>query len=132
MNLLQEESELEEIVRLVGIDALGTRDRLKLETARSIREDYLHQNAFHEVDTYTSLEKQLMLLRLILKFYEMGQKAIESDIDLEKLFRLPVRESIGRFKYIPENECGERFEVVKNQIEEQVTRLIEEGGFEYA
>lgn len=131
MNLLQEESELEEIVRLVGIDALSAKDRLKLETARSIREDYLHQNAFHEIDTYTSLEKQQLMLKLILKFYEMGQKGLESDIDLDKLFRLPVRESIGRFKYTPENECKERFNQVMNEIEEQVTRLIDDGGYDY-
>ena len=108
MNMLQEESELEEIVRLVGIDALSYKDRLTLEATRSIREDYLHQNAFHEVDTYTSPAKQAMLLRLIIGYYEKSLDALSKDASFNKLAALPVREDIGRFKYTEEDKCAER------------------------
>ena len=110
MNMLQEESELEEIVRLVGIDALSYKDRLTLEATRSIREDYLHQNAFHEVDTYTSPAKQAMLLRLIIGYYEKSLDALSKDASFNKLAALPVREDIGRFKYTEEDKCAERYE----------------------
>ena len=105
MNMLQEESELEEIVRLVGIDALSYKDRLTLEATRSIREDYLHQNAFHEVDTYTSPAKQAMLLRLIIGYYEKSLDALSKDASFNKLAALPVREDIGRFKYTEEDSA---------------------------
>ena len=110
MNMLQEESELEEIVRLVGIDALSYKDRLTLEATRSIREDYLHQNAFHEVDTYTSPAKQAMLLRLIIGYYEKSLDALSKDASFNKLAALPVREDIGRFKYTEEDKCAGRYE----------------------
>ena len=117
MSMLQEESELEEIVRLVGIDALSFKERLKLEASRSIREDYLHQNAFHEVDTYSSPIKQYMLLKLIMSYYEKSSAALEADASFAKLCALPVREDIGRFKYISEEECRERFEAVMARTE---------------
>ena len=101
---LQDESELNEIVQLVGIDALSWKDRLKLEVARMIREDYLHQNAFDEVDTYTSLEKQYRMLRLIIQYLERGSAALDAGADLSKVTGLKVRERIGRAKYIPEEE----------------------------
>lgn len=132
MQLLQEESELEEIVRLVGVDALSLKDRLKLETARSIREDYLHQNAFHEIDTYTSLEKQYGILGLILKWGELGEKALAAGALLSKISALPVREEIGRAKYVPENEISEKFATIAQNLESQMSALYEEGGIDIA
>lgn len=127
MSLLQEESELDEIVRLVGIDALSFKDRLTLEAARSIREDYLHQNAFHEVDTYTSPQKQFMLLSVILAYYELGLRALESDASLQKLTSLPVREDIGRFKYVPEDQCPARFSEIMSELTSSMQELTEGG-----
>jgi V/A-type H+-transporting ATPase subunit A len=131
MTLLQEESELDEIVRLVGIDALSFRDRLTLEAARSVREDFLHQNAFHEVDTYTSPEKQYMLLSMILAWYDRSADALRRDASFAALSALPVREAIGRFKYVPEDACKARFEEIMAQIESE-TRSLTEGGNEDA
>ena len=90
MRLLQEEAELQEIVQLVGMDALSAPDRLKLEAARSIREDFLHQDAFHEVDTYTPLEKQRMMMQLTLLFYDEGVKALAQGVSVDDLVKLPV------------------------------------------
>jgi len=118
MELLQEEAELEEIVKLVGVDALEKNDRLKLEVARSIREDYLHQDAFHEVDTYTSLKKQLIMMRLILYFYDDANTAINNGYDIEKISSLAVREKIGRIKYVKEDAVGEEFLKIIREIEE--------------
>lgn len=119
MRLLQKESELEEIVRLVGIDALSPTDRLALETAKSIREDFLHQNAFHEVDTYTSLPKQYRIMRLILTFYKEAQAAMQRGLALERLLELPVRVEIARSKYLPETEI-DRFDAIEARIREQL------------
>ncbi len=105
--LLQEEAGLEEIVRLVGMDALSPRDRLTMEAAKSIREDYLHQNAFHEVDTYTSMNKQFKMLKLIIDYYSLGLNALENDVELSDILSLGVREKIGRAKYIPEKDIAE-------------------------
>ena len=102
MLLLQEEAELDEIVKLVGMDALSAPDRLKLEAARSIREDFLHQDAFHEVDTFTSLKKQHMMMMLVLAYYDQAGEALNKGVNIERLVNLPVRETIGRFKYTPE------------------------------
>lgn len=104
MSVLQEEAELDEIVRLVGADALSFKDRLTLETAKSIREDYLHQNAFHEVDTFTSLEKQYKILKLIYDFHRLALDALNKDADFNAIINLPVREKIGRAKYVPEKD----------------------------
>ena len=103
MSLLQEEAELEEIVKMVGMDALSPGDRLKMEAARSIREDFLHQNSFHEVDTYTPLKKQYMMMRLVNAFYEKAVDALAKGAELRKLISMPVRERIGRFKYVKED-----------------------------
>ena len=127
MNMLQEESELEEIVRLVGIDALSYKDRLTLEATRSIREDYLHQNAFHEVDTYTSPAKQAMLLRLIIGYYEKSLDALSKDASFNKLAALPVREDIGRFKYTEEDKCVERYEEITAKLNAEIRELTEGG-----
>ena len=127
MNMLQEESELEEIVRLVGIDALSYKDRLTLEATRSIREDYLHQNAFHEVDTHTSPAKQAMLLRLIIGYYEKSLDALSKDASFNKLAALPVREDIGRFKYTEEDKCAERYEEITAKLNAEIRELTEGG-----
>ena len=131
MAMLQEESELEEIVRLVGIDALSYKDRLTLEATRSIREDYLHQNAFHEVDTYASPAKQAMMLKLILAYYEKSLDALEKDASFNKLASLPVREELGRFKYVPEEECPARYQALLAELDKQI-RALTEGGNEDA
>ncbi len=113
MQILQEEAELDEIVRLVGADALSYKDRLTMETAKSIREDYLHQNAFHEIDTYTSMAKQCKMLKLIYDFYRLGIDAINRGVEFNELLNLPVREKIGRAKYIPEADIAELDDIAK-------------------
>lgn len=123
MRLLQEEAELDEIVKLVGMDALSSGDRLKLEVARSIREDYLHQDAFHEVDTYASLKKQHTMLKLIIEFYEFGVKALKNGADIDALSGLPVRERIGRIKYVPEDEVTAEYESIYEQMREETAGL---------
>lgn len=127
MNLLQTESELDEIVRLVGIDALSFKDRLTLEAARSIREDYLHQNAFHEVDTYTSPKKQYMMLKAILTNYEKNLEALDQDASFKALLDLPVRERIGRLKYVPESDVEQEFASILQDMNEQIADLTEGG-----
>ncbi|MBQ4423256.1 MAG: V-type ATP synthase subunit A [Clostridia bacterium] len=129
MHLLQVESELDEIVRLVGIDALSFKDRLTLEAARSIREDYLHQNAFHEVDTYTSPKKQFMMLKAIMTNYEKNLEALEKDASFRTLLNLPVRERIGRLKYVPEAEAEAEYNAIMKDMNEQITALTEGGQF---
>lgn len=126
MRILQEEDELQEIVRLVGIDALSEKDRWTLEAARTIREDYLHQNAFHEVDTYTSMTKQYKMLKLILDFYSLGKKALEAGVYLSKLTELPVRERIARVKYVPEKRM-EEIDDVYAELKQQMDSLMGEG-----
>lgn len=126
MTILQEEASLEEIVRLVGVDALSKEDRLTLEAARSIREDFLHQNAFHEVDTYTSLEKQIRLLDAVLAWYRESREALAKGADLEKLLHLPVREAIARARYLPEHEA-EAFARLRADIAAQVAKVLEGG-----
>lgn len=126
MELLEREAELEEIVRLVGIDALSPKDRLVLEGAKSIREDFLHQNAYHEIDTYTSLKKQYLMLKLILFFYDKSLEALEKGVELENIIELPVRVDIARAKYIPEEEMDEKFNELIEKIEESFKSLTEE------
>jgi V/A-type H+/Na+-transporting ATPase subunit A len=127
MTLLQEEASLDEIVRLVGIDALSEKDRLKLEAAKSIREDYLQQNAFHEVDTYTSLNKQYKMLKLIVSFYREGERALEKGIYLKNILDLEVRDKIARSKYTAEADIA-HIDNIQNELLEAVDKLIEEGG----
>ncbi|MBR4905771.1 MAG: V-type ATP synthase subunit A [Clostridia bacterium] len=129
MHLLQVESELDEIVRLVGIDALSFKDRLTLEAARSIREDYLHQNAFHETDTYTSPKKQFMMLKAIMTNYEKNLEALDKDASFKALLSLPVRERIGRLKYVPEAEAEDEYNAIMKDMTEQITALTEGGQF---
>ncbi len=120
MGLLQDEAELQEIVQLVGMDALSAPDRLKLEVARSIREDFLHQNAFDEVDTYTSLEKQHSMMLLITGYYEKAREALAAGVDIQKLIDLPVREQIGRFKYTAPDKVKETYEQVMGQLDKEL------------
>ena len=127
MGLLQEENELEEIVRLVGIDALSYKDRMTLECTRSIREDYLHQNAFHEVDTYTSPKKQYLMLKSILLNYEKSLEALEHDASFNKLITLPVREKIGRLKYVPESDVQAAYDEIIADMNAQIGELTEGG-----
>lgn len=126
MRILQEEASLDEIVRLVGIDALSPKDRLIMETAKSVREDYLHQNAFHEVDTYASLDKQLMMMELILGWYHLGLDALDNGIEVEDWLELSVKEKIGRAKYIPEAELS-KFEDITRELKQQAIKLANEG-----
>lgn len=130
MRLLQVEAELQEIVQLVGVDSLSDSDRLILETARSIREDFLHQNSFHEVDTYTSLHKQYRMLGLILKFKELGDKAIKEGISVLKIIKLPVIEKIGRAKYIEEANVDAAYDNIEQEIAKEITELINKGADE--
>jgi V/A-type H+/Na+-transporting ATPase subunit A len=127
MALLQEEAELQEIVRLVGFDSLSEGDQLKLEVAKSIREDYLQQNAFHDVDTYASFHKQYKMLQLILKFGEEAKKALEAGVYLNKILSLEVRDKIARAKYIPETDISKMDDIMK-ELEAEVEKIISEGG----
>lgn len=122
--LLQEESELQEIVNLVGMDALSASDRLKLETARSVREDYLHQNAFDPTDTYTSLNKQLLMMKTILSFFNKAKAALDKGANIELLINLPSRERIGRFKYVSENNINDEFEQIEAQLDSEINDVI--------
>ena len=124
MKILQEESELEEIVRLVGVDALSPSDRLTLEAAKSIREDYLHQDAFHEVDTYATLNKQFRMQKLILSFYYKGKEALNNGVAINELFKIPAREKIGRAKYIEEEKVNEEFYKIEEELEKQIEALM--------
>lgn len=124
MGLLQEESELEEIVKMVGMDALSASDRLKMEAARSIREDFLHQNSFHDVDTYTSLKKQYMMMRLVMAFYEKAVTALEKGAHINEIIKMPVREAIGRFKYIHEDELDKNYEEIKAQLDKEIEKTV--------
>ena len=126
MRILQEESSLKEIVQLVGMDALGPNDRLTMETAKSIREDYLHQNAFHEVDTYSSLKKQLLMMRLILEFDSLGRDQLSKNVDIEDIIELPIREKIGRAKYIAESDIAQFDEIFK-EMKKEMLALSNEG-----
>ena len=123
MRLLQEEAELQEIVQLVGMDALSAPDRLKLEAARSIREDFLHQNSFHEIDTYTPLEKQYLMMRLVIAYYDQCADALEKGVGIEDLVNLKVRESIGRYKYTETDRIREAYEQVVKELAAELAGL---------
>ena len=126
MTILQEEAALDEIVRLVGMDALSSKDRLTMETAKIVREDYLHQNAFHEVDTFTSMQKQFLMLKLIYEFNRLAGEAIESYADLNDILNCSCKEMIGRAKYIPEEEISKFDDIFKTMNTE--LKAITEGG----
>ena len=124
MSLLQEESELDEIVKMVGMDALSPSDRLKMEAARSIREDFLHQNSFHEIDTYTSLRKQFLMMKLVLAFYEESQKALNGGASSGGLIKMAVRERIGRFKYTTEDKIETEYQAVLEQLAKEIADVL--------
>jgi V/A-type H+-transporting ATPase subunit A len=125
MRLLNDEAELEEIVKLVGMDALSAPDRLKLEAARSIREDFLHQDAFHEVDTYTDLQKQYLMMELVLSYYDISLENLSNGVSIDSLVKLPVRERIGRFKYVSEEKIQKEFEDIVQNIHREIDELIQ-------
>ena len=125
MALLSDEASLDEIVKLVGMDALSRTDRLKMETARSIREDFLHQLAFHEVDTYSSLRKQYLMMKLVLRFYDGSLDALKKGADIEKLVSIPSRESIGRFKYVPEKDIEDTYKTVCAAIDSEIKAVVD-------
>ena len=125
MALLSDEASLDEIVKLVGMDALSPTDRLKMETARSIREDFLHQLAFHEVDTYSSLRKQYLMMKLVLHFYDGSLDALKKGADIEKLVSIPSRESIGRFKYVPEKDIEDTYKTVCAAIDSEIKAVVD-------
>ena len=127
MTLLQEESGLQEIVRLVGRDSLSETDQLKLDAAKSIREDYLQQNAFHEVDTFSSLQKQNLMLKMVLAFYDEGKRALDNGIYLNDILKLEVRDRIARAKYLPESDI-DKMNGIMADLRKSVDSLIEEGG----
>ena len=124
MQLLQEESELNEVVQLVGMDALSVADRMKMEAARSLREDYLQQNAFHETDTYTSGKKQAGMLKLVLDFFDKSNEALKNGADFSRIAVLPVREAIGRAKYVREDETEEKYAEIEKRMDEELKALI--------
>jgi ATP synthase alpha/beta chain, C terminal domain len=124
--LLHEESELEEIVKLVGMDALSASDRLKLEVARSIREDYLHQIAFHEIDTYTSSHKQFKMMTMILAFYDEAQRALDAGVKIDTIVKMPIRERIGRFKYTKEEDVNNVFDTLLGDLQLDIQTLIQD------
>lgn len=124
ITLLQEEANLNEIVQLVGVDALSFEDRLKLEASKSIREDYLHQNAFHDVDTYASPNKQYRMMKLILSYYDFSLEAIAKGASFNKLSELPVRETIGRFKYVEEDKIDDTFVEIIDQMRAEIDELL--------
>ena len=128
LSVLSEEAQLEEIVKLIGMDALSPADRMTMETARSIREDFLHQLAFHDVDTYTSLHKQYLMISLILLFHSESQRCIKEGVSVDKIISLSVREKIGRFKYIKEENVDNEYnEIIKN-IETDFDSLLKGEG----
>ncbi len=127
MVLLQDESELEEIVKLVGMDALSPIDRLKLEAARSIREDFLHQNAFHQTDTYTPLKKQYKMMQLVLAYFDMCAEAIDRNANLNALINMPIRERIGRFKYVQNDEIDQAYADILYNLEKDIDAIVSRG-----
>lgn len=125
MTLLQEEAELDEIVKMVGMDALSAGDRLKMEAARSIREDFLHQNSFHDVDTYTPLHKQFLMMELIMAFYEESAQALAGGASIRNILNMPIREKIGRFKYVLPENVDEEYEKISRELDKELQEAIE-------
>lgn len=123
MTLLQEEAELDEIVKMVGMDALSAGDRLKMEAARSIREDFLHQNSFHEVDTYTPLHKQFLMMELVIAFYEQSAEALRQGATIKHILSMDVREKIGRFKYVLPENVDTEFENIQKALAQELESI---------
>ena len=123
MSLLQDEAELDEIVKMVGMDALSPTDRLKMEAARSIREDFLHQNSFHEVDTYTSLNKQHNMMKLVMAFYNESLEALNSGASINDILKMAVRERIGRYKYTLEADVDKEYETIHKELAVEIANI---------
>jgi len=128
MRILQDEAKLDEIVRLVGMDALSPKDRLTMEAAKSLREDYLHQNAFHDIDTYASMKKQYKMLKLMIDYYRLGQEALGRSVRLNDILSIPARDTIGRSKYIEENNI-EEFDRLSAELRTQIASLTAKESF---
>ncbi|MBQ7548417.1 MAG: V-type ATP synthase subunit A, partial [Clostridia bacterium] len=124
MNMLQQEAELDEIVKLVGMDALSPGDRLKMETARSIREDFLQQDSFDDTDTHASLHKQFRMMQLVLSYYDICSHALSQKASIDLLAEIPSREAIGRFKFVPEKEVDARFDEITRAMNNEVKDVI--------
>ena len=124
MSLLQEEASLNEIVKMVGMDALSPQDRLKMEAARSIREDFLHQNSFDEIDTYTSLPKQFNMMKLVYAFYEKSSEALKKGASIADLISMNVRERIGRYKYTREENVQVEYERIEKELAVEIAGLL--------
>ena len=129
MSLLQDEAELNEIVQMVGMDALSAPDRLKMEAARSIREDFLHQNSFHDVDTYTSLKKQMLMMELVLTYYDQALEALNTGARMQDILNLPVREPIGRYKYVREENLDAEYAKIMDALKAQIEEANGKGDF---
>ncbi len=125
MLILQQENELNEMVQLVGMDALSAPDRLTMEAARSIREDFLNQNAFSDTDTYTSLEKQFLMMKLILAYYDKGQEALKNGASIESLVKLSCREEIGRYKYTENDQIQAEYERISDDLDEAIREAVQ-------
>jgi len=128
MGLLQKESELNEIVRLVGIDSLSPQDRLIIETTRMIREDFLQQNAFVDSDAYTSFDKQFSLLHMIHEYFRQGKAALAAGADMNKLFQVSARDRISRAKDVPQSEYEKVYGDIMKEMTDQINALVEAGG----
>ena len=124
MSLLQEEAELNEIVQMVGMDALSAPDRLKMEAARSIREDFLHQNSFHEVDTYTSLRKQYLMMKLVIGYFDQCMEALDKGANMNDLIKMDVRERIGRYKYTLNDEIDTAYEAITSALASEIANVL--------
>lgn len=129
MSLLQDEAELNEIVQMVGMDALSPTDRLKMETARSIREDFLHQDSFHAIDTYTSPEKQYLMMKLVMAYYDEGLKALNEGANINDLVQIESREAIGRFKYTEEENVAKEYDRILEELQSEMLRTISKEDF---
>ena len=127
MKLLSEEAELQEMVKLVGVDSLSQKDRLKIEVARSVREDFLHQLAFHDIDTFTSLRKQYLMMKLIMEFYDKCLLSLNSESNVSDIANLPVRERIGRFKYVPEDQIESVYSEITGEMASELAEFAERG-----
>ena len=128
MRILQDEAKLDEIVRLVGMDALSPKDRLTMEAAKSLREDYLHQNSFHDIDTYASMKKQYKMLKLMIDYYRLGQEALGRAVRLNDILSIPARDLIGRSKYIEESNI-EEFDKLSAELRAQISSLTAKESF---
>ena len=128
LETLQKEAELQEIVQLVGVDALPEREKATLDVARMLREDYLQQSAYDPVDTYTSIQKQLRMLRAILTFGDREQEAVEQGATVQQLQKLPVRTKLSRMKWVPEAELGAQFDQIEVELGQSVTAVAAAGG----